>query len=213
MPKGIATPNVKTKVEKGLCKYELDHEGKDVKLIIRCRDCDGDADLKSPMCLTGILRALSSETNVNAVVLSSVIERMYTDSSMELLDKMVCIGRELEQLSVRDPAKEHFSAVMNLTSSQLAKQEQICRKCDRNPQNIFPALKETFVKDVMDFYKQFVTKVQNNRPPFDIQGCMTCISTTQKEFVYLYNYMEKARADIIYLAYRIDLRGGANVPK
>ncbi len=184
------------------CKYEIEHEVRESRLVMNCKECNGKATLKDCRCIGGVQNALSEEFNINSIILSHYRETQYTDHSVEMLKKVVQIIHELEQLSIRAPFKEHFESG-KLPFIKADQQKAICEKCDFNPQNIFPTLKENLEKDIVKFYEIFMKKARSLSEAKKNIVCTACLNTTKSDFVYLYGHLEELRAFVIYRAFHI----------
>jgi hypothetical protein len=184
------------------CKYEIEHEVRETRLVMNCKECNGKATLKDCKCIRGVQNALSEEFNINSIILSHYRETQYTDHSVEMLKKVVQIIHELEQLSIRAPFKEYFESG-KLPFIKADPQKAICEKCDFNPQNIFPMLGKNLKKDIVKFYEIFMKKARSLSEAKKNIVCVACLNTTKSDFVYLYDHLEELRAFIIHRAFHI----------
>lgn len=184
------------------CKWNVEHEYREIRIVTDCKDCGGQGDLGNASCMKGVLDAVSNESNADVVILSHYVERQYFGYSLELLKRMAQVMQELDQLAIRAPYKEYFLKNDKLTSSQKNQQKSACEKCALNPQKLFPNLKRTFTTDVVKFHESFLDfakKLEKGPTP----NCGPCLKTTNSDFLYLFNKMEDLRAFIFYRGYNI----------
>ncbi|UCG68758.1 MAG: hypothetical protein JSV09_13280 [Thermoplasmata archaeon] len=184
------------------CKWNVEQEYREIRIIADCKECGGKGDLRQSYCLKGILEALSSESNADVAILSHYVERQYFGYSLELLKRMAQIMQELEQLAIRNPYGEYFSASSKLTASQKSQQKSACEKCQLNPKILFLNLKKIFATDILKFHETFIdyTKRLEKKPT---PNCGPCLKTTKSDFVYLFNNLEDLRSFIFYRGFNI----------
>jgi hypothetical protein len=184
------------------CKWNVEHEYREIRIIADCKDCGGEGNLNESNCMKGILEAVSSENNADVVILSHFVETQYFGYSLELIRRMAQVMQELSQLSMREPYKEYFQTNKEMTSSQKSQQKSTCERCKKNPQTLFPGLKQIFTTDIQEFYKNlFKSAKKMNKGPTSF--CGPCLKSTESDIVYMFNKLENLRAFIFYRGYNI----------
>lgn len=188
--------------QRTVCKYRLQRDSANITMIADCKECQGDANLTDSTCLSGILKGLYNEYNINSVILSHYIETKYTHDSMQMLRMMVEILQDFEQLSIREPYNEYFNGNNQLTSQSKNQQKMECEKCQLKPERIFSQLKEDFLSDISGFYetmKNISEEVADNTN----NECQLCINATESDFMYLFSKLENLRSFVIYKGFQI----------
>lgn len=184
------------------CRYELRQSERQCQIVARCSSCDGKGDLTEKRCFSGMLDALSQETNVNAVILSHYFERMYKDDGLEVLSRIVRIGSVLDQFASRNPL-EHFQG-----EREKGRYGGLCRKCDVNPQKLFSDLKNSLFSELKGFYKELGDRSKSLMSflmSTDRTECRECVSKTSEDFVYVFNRLEEFRAFVMLKGFQVVL--------
>lgn len=188
--------------QRAVCKYTLQRASANITLITECKECKGEATLNNSTCLSGVLRGLYTEYNVNSVILSHYIETKYTHDSLQMLRIMVEIMQDFEQLSIREPFNEYFMGNEKLTSQFKNQQKLVCEKCQHKPDNIFSILKRDFLSDISVFYETLGNLSKEIGDNSDDE-CAQCINATQSDFIYLFSKLENLRSFVIYKGFQI----------
>lgn len=184
------------------CRYTLTRDANKVTMIARCMECQGGAGLDRKQCLSGILKGLAQEFNVDSVVLSHYIETKYTEDSMQVLRMMVEVLQNLEQMGIREPYEEYFADDERLSSSQKNQQKSKCDRCQLKPDTVFSTLKIEFSNNVSGFYDVFneFTKEVAARAE---DNCNECIEATKGDMIFLFNRLEDFRAYVIHRGFKV----------
>ncbi|MEM3342418.1 MAG: hypothetical protein QW728_06960 [Thermoplasmata archaeon] len=184
------------------CKYEVGYEARQLKMVMRCKECGGRSSLKDEVCLGAVINALSRETGVDSIILAHFIETQYYEKSIELLKMLVSIANELTQLAGRDPIADAVGAGMQVTSDQ----KRMCERCSLAPPYVFDQLRGVFIYDLVAFYEMLVGKVQEAGNAQGAGGiCGQCVSTTMGDFSYIYEKFEELVKYIVKEGFQIVL--------
>lgn len=185
---------------KEFCAHSLDISGAETRLVFDCKECTLEASLKIRQCMAGVLKTLDANLNADSVILGDYAELRYTGPSMKMLKMLIKISAEMDNLSLRSPAREHFSEIQ----SQGARDKRVaaCAACDSNPQAIFPELKKYLLEDIETFYASFV-KVSRRVMANEMQECQACRRTTEESLVYIFGQAEELRAFLFYEGFRV----------
>ncbi|MCX8173629.1 MAG: hypothetical protein N3F63_03350 [Thermoplasmata archaeon] len=195
---------VKKIEEQPMCEYDVVQEGRLIKMVTRCKECGGAGGLDNQACLTGVLKALTEEENVDILTLAHFVERQYFGDAMVLLKKIVQVGSTLDQLSVRPPALLAPQPGEDASKAEARRKRGVnCPRCAYNPQILFPMLKSKLYRDIGEFYAEFGMKVSALERATPTEGCAPCIETTIGDFVYLHNQLEDLRTYILYMGFKI----------
>ncbi|UCF08837.1 MAG: hypothetical protein JSW28_03870 [Thermoplasmata archaeon] len=189
-------------VEQLPCKYDIEFSSRQNVMVAKCKECDGEGGLTDQKCLMGMLNAVSKEFNIDSIILSHYIERLYEKDAVDVLRHMARLVKEFDRLSIRNPLKQYFS------EKEIPAQRSKCQGCDMNPQNLFPEMRQQFIMNVENFYMVFLDRVRSIYSASKDPKCKQCLSTTNSDIVYLFDKLEDLREDIIYKAFKIKVKRG-----
>ena len=165
-------------------------------------DCSGGSGLNNKRCLTGILKSLTQEFNVDSVILSHYIETKYVDDSMQVLRMIIKVLQNLDEMGIREPYNEYIAEDEGLSLSQKNQQRSICEKCPLKPEAIFSALKREFIGGLSGFYYKF-DEVTRKVAAQKEDTCDECIKATEGDLIYIFNKLESFRAFVIHKGFQI----------
>ena len=117
------------------CPYDMEFGTDGVRLHVKCRDCQGKADLLDEACFRGVFRSFVCEPHVDFIVLSDFSETEYSGTAIELMEMLSDIWEHLEQLSAQAPLSE-----------------KRCDGCVMAPRETFSALSKSLLSGFSEFY-------------------------------------------------------------
>ena len=126
-----------------ICDHTVETSLVEMRLVFDCKECEMEADLKNRTCMSGALKALNDNSNADVVILSDYAELRYTGPTMKMMKSMIGLANELDNLSMKNPARDHFGDLQGQSAKD--KRAAACNACQSNPQNIFPGLKKACV--------------------------------------------------------------------
>lgn len=199
----LFAPKKKDETKAPKCVYDVEREGRILKLVARCKGCAGKANLSDPPCIEGILDALGKELHVKTVILSDYLEREYVETSVDLLRKMNQQLDELKNIGLRSPITEHFKD--ELKGSDRKMREKTCSECNLNPQRLFTSMQRNFITNLEDFHNLMVKAASYiiTSPHLMADMCPECKRKTIEDFDYIYGIFEEFSKFIRFEAYKV----------
>ncbi|MFW6040400.1 MAG: hypothetical protein ACOC85_01020 [Thermoplasmatota archaeon] len=162
-----------------LCDYEVSQEVNERKLIISCKDCENDFDMKK--CFSGIILALGNEYTVDSLILSDYIEKQYSESTLKILKMYSRLTEELDALSSEE------------------RDDKKCKNCELYPKQMYSELKESLLSGG-DIYNTFIKYV---KILIEKEGCTTCRKETRDELSVIAKRLLQLKSEILLEAYGI----------
>ncbi|RLF47689.1 MAG: hypothetical protein DRN20_05630 [Thermoplasmata archaeon] len=162
-------------MSKGCKKYNVLRDEQGNTLVVDCKECDGECNLSSPKCFSGVFNIFVSEYPINSIVLSGFFERKYGSKACSILESLRDVVISLESMAE--------SRTMN---------REECKKCALNPRVMFLALRNAMLEDISEFYKRFILYAQKVSKVSDIE-CTECTLRSGGDLVYIHDMMERLR--------------------
>jgi len=173
------------------CKYELVTEDNVLTMRVLCNECT-QRELKDRRCFEALLRAFSSEPNVDKIKLCGHIETDYFGRSLSILKGITALSYEMRQLSLRTPA------------TPSGKIPRRCADCKWHPKRVFKLLNEQFLADVGKFYSLFHDlTVRLYEEESRDYTCGECMLATREDFDYVYSRFETLLREIVKEGYAL----------
>lgn len=168
------------------CKYELELEASEPKMLIRCIECPGYHSLENDECLLRVLQAVANELKVESVILSHYTDVEYFGPATELLKQMVQFMSQLDNFAIRDPVREYFDYLPEKDKKKLG-----CKTCAFNPQRIFSDLKSSFINDLGKYYQDYYHTLNRiGLTPQSQAECTECTLSTIEDLAYLFELFD-----------------------
>ncbi|MCL4325780.1 MAG: hypothetical protein M1481_02990 [Candidatus Thermoplasmatota archaeon] len=204
-------------------KYNIAHEGKLLKMIIQCPDCNGEMPLNNARCFSAVLMAMTEDSNIDLIAISQYIEIQYGPETVNMFKMLAKVINELDRLSLRSPTPiddtippipsqdEAISSGISLEKLKFDREQAInrlikkmdCSHCPYNPEAVHKALKYSLIQDINQFYRLYAQIIQsvisNKQPP----ECTHCINLTGSDLLYLQEVLDNLRQYILSKAFRI----------
>ncbi len=153
------------------CRWTTGNEGRELRLVIQCRDCGGRGPLLSQECLKRALEALSSEQGADSIVLSGHLETQIQPGGMAVLQRIVLLASDLHHLSQREPPSG----------------SRECVRCPFQPCSLFSALRERLLTDpagFADHLKDALVRLRSSSPRPG-SPCAPCVGETAGDISFV----------------------------
>lgn len=153
------------------CRWSTSNEGRELRLVLSCRECGLGGLLTSRECLRRALEALSSEQGADSIVLSGHLETQIRPGGMAVLQRIVLLASDLHHLSQREAPSG----------------SRECMRCPFRPSSVFSALRERLLLDpggLSDPLKEALLRLRAFQPrPGSI--CAPCALETAGDLTFV----------------------------
>ncbi|MEM2868833.1 MAG: hypothetical protein QW379_00210 [Thermoplasmata archaeon] len=153
------------------CRWSTGNEGRELRLVLSCRECGGPGPLLSPECMKRALEALSSEQGADSIVLSGHLETQIQTGGMAVLQRIVLLASDLHHLSQREPPSG----------------SRDCMRCPFQPCSLFSSLRESLLSDpasLPDILKSALLRLRSFSPARG-SACDRCAAETSGDLAFV----------------------------
>ena len=151
------------------CRWSTGNEGRELRLVLSCRECGGRGTLLSPECMRRALEALMSEQGADSIVLSGHLETQLQTGGMAVLQRIVRLASDLHHLAQREPPSG----------------ARDCVRCPFHPRALFSGLREALLSDPASLpgaLRASLASLRSFSPP--AQACARCAAETAGDLAF-----------------------------
>ena len=167
------------------CDYSVQAIGDRIRLAIKCKGCDGKASLLERRCRNNIIDILLNEPQPDSVILAGLVETLYENDAIALINRMAGISGMIRQFSRRPTGHE----------------DERCSKCKRSPAYIFGKIGKAFTKSLPSFQREMT--IQSSGLSAKKERCKECIMSTKSDLGSLKSEVDDLRSFVLKGAFRI----------
>ncbi len=167
------------------CEYSIQAIGDHVKLVVSCKSCDGKASLTERECRNNVIDVLLDEPDPDSLILAGLMETLYEDDGMVLINRMTNIARKAHKFCNRP------------TGGDVDK----CSGCKISPAYIFGKIRKAFKKGFPSLQREMTIQSSGLSPKK--QQCRECIESTKSDLKSLASEMDELRSFVLRGAFKI----------
>ncbi len=166
------------------CSYSIQSISGQIRLKVRCKECEGKGSLLESKCRNGVIDILLEEPLPSSIVLSGFVETLYEDSAIILIRKMTDMLRSIKQFGQRRRGKD----------------PDRCKRCKKSPNYIFGKIESAFRRSLPTLNREM--RIQSTLS-VDSGSCRDCVESTRSDLQTLLASMDDLRSFILRSAFRI----------
>lgn len=167
------------------CGYLVQTVGDQIRLTVRCKDCEGKGSLSKSKCRNGVIDILLEEPLPSSIVLSDFVETLYEDRAVTLIRKLTDILRSVKQFGRRTTGED----------------SNRCERCKRSPNYVFGKIENAFHRSLPSLYREM--RIQSTGLSAKNGPCKDCLKSTKSDLQSLLASMEDLRSFVLRSAFRI----------
>ncbi len=182
------------------CDYDTQVEYGKKKISVFCENCtQGRSELSDRVCRASLIDMMVSEYNVNKIMLSAPIEKIYMDEAIELIRDLAEFVTELRNVGKKDPVEK-----ARKKSEKPEKEiKKMCDSCEYHPTSVFDRLENMFKSDYGKFLKKLQVHVDSDDEGKGEDFCEECRGETKGDCEYILNESVDLSDFILYSGYNL----------
>ncbi|MFQ6060244.1 MAG: hypothetical protein ACE5KV_02965 [Thermoplasmata archaeon] len=170
------------------CDYSVQSIGDKLRLSVKCKDCEGKANLLESRCRNRVIEILLEEPPLDSIVLSGFVETLYEDKAVLLIQGMADLLRKVKHFAKRE----------------IGGRSDRCARCKRSPSFVFRRVENAFRSGLPALYREI--KLQSSGFSSKHNSCRECTDSTNSDLQSLLAGLERLKSFILMHAFRISNR-------
>jgi hypothetical protein len=171
------------------CEYSIRSDGDHVRLVIKCKECEGKSSLLERGCRNKVIDILLEEPIPDSIILSGFVETLYEDGAVALVQRMTDLLRTIQGFRRRTTGGD----------------SEKCSKCKNAPAFVFRKIERAFRKGLPAFRREM--KIQFSGASIPRDSCKSCMKSTKSDLRFLSDEMSELKSFILRCAFRISIAG------